>query len=366
MTRVIFHVGPPKSGTSAIQKWLSSNHDLLLDYGIYYPTHDCDTNGVSSGNLQSVYDVNRDGDIELSSLKVAQLKSHCQTLHCKTLLLSSEYFFQHISELANHFPTAEFLAYLRFPLEVAESSYNQGIKRHGEVRALGLPQEPRTYQLEVLDGLINKLGGQRFLLRPYHKQCFVDENLLSDFVSAVEPSLLEDENLTLPREFVNTSYSLEALELKRWLNQFTLGALQQPIDHFLQRYKQGTMEYSVIPPAQFQKYKSSFVEKLSAFCLKYNVHNSEVFINECMETKQKPYIKQQIDNDRFIDVFIEMLNANPELEIAMQDMFSKKNSFEGIRRYPERIALIQDAFSISMRVNYFQHRVKRRLFGTTV
>ena len=58
MQKTIFiHVGPPKTGTSAIQNWFSKNADMLRTKGLFYPEHALDPNGVSSGNLSSICDI---------------------------------------------------------------------------------------------------------------------------------------------------------------------------------------------------------------------------------------------------------------------------------------------------------------------
>ncbi len=56
MINIIIHIGPPKTGTSAIQKWLKDHTDDLKQCGVYYPEHLEDSNGVSSGNLLSIFE----------------------------------------------------------------------------------------------------------------------------------------------------------------------------------------------------------------------------------------------------------------------------------------------------------------------
>ena len=64
---VYIHVGPPKTGTSAVQKWLNSNQRFLKENGIYYPSHNVDSNGVSSGNVRSIYDVDESKQLTLNT-----------------------------------------------------------------------------------------------------------------------------------------------------------------------------------------------------------------------------------------------------------------------------------------------------------
>ena len=63
---IYIHVGPPKTGTSAVQKWLSSNQSFLKKQGVFYPSHSVDANGVSSGNVKSVYDIDENKQLCLN------------------------------------------------------------------------------------------------------------------------------------------------------------------------------------------------------------------------------------------------------------------------------------------------------------
>jgi hypothetical protein len=47
---VVFHIGAPKTGASAIQKFLLENRQALKSLGFYYPEHALDENGVSGGH----------------------------------------------------------------------------------------------------------------------------------------------------------------------------------------------------------------------------------------------------------------------------------------------------------------------------
>ena len=290
MKNVYIHMGPPKSGTSAIQKWLNENRDYLLSNDIYYPKHEQDENGVSSGNLLSLFSQCKD-DFVLDEEKLDSLIADFHASSASRLLLSSEFFFKRMELLSEKLPNAIFVGYLRFPLEVAESSYNQGVKRHSDVHAFGLPPKPRAYQLEILDRLINKVGKTRFVLRPYSKACFVGGNLLEDFLSVFN---VPARNIETKR--VNTSYTLEGLEFKRWFNQLQLHNLQFAMDRFLQRYQKGTSNYSFVPPAKYQAFKKAFVEQIANFCSAHDVANKETFIKYCKEKQQKPKLKQHIDN----------------------------------------------------------------------
>ncbi|GFD91212.1 hypothetical protein KUL152_34380 [Tenacibaculum sp. KUL152] len=351
MNKVFIHIGPPKSGTSAIQKWLSDNRDYLASKGVFYPEHELDENGVSSGNLLSLF--SQDGeDFLLDEAKVSSLLEEFISSKNDVLILSSEFFFKRMEQLAQAIPEAMFIGYLRFPLEVAESSYNQGVKRHGQVHAFGLPATPRAYQLEILDRLIKKIGRERFILRPYSKQCFKNGNLIEDFLDKVG---VEPINLNTP--LVNTSYTLEGLEFKRWFNQLTLDSLQYDMDLYLQREKNGTTSYSLIPPATFEKFKLAFVEQIDMFCNEHTVEQREVFVELCKDLKQKSKYKQIIDNVEFERIFKGFI-YQPGVLKKVVAAYESQWRYQPIPKSPERMEIVKQNLPLKERMAY-----KLRMFA---
>ena len=286
MLKIYIHVGPPKSGTSAIQKWLIENKKSLNSKGIYYPQHNTDKNGVSSGNLLSLFNRLPNGDLEFSTEKLALLKENTELNDCHTLILSSEFFFQKIVLLAKELPTATFLAYIRFPLEVVESSYNQGIKRHKKIEAFGVGKRPLHFQLQELINQMKVAGTQKFKLRPYLKDCFYEGDLISDFLHSVglNPSNFAREKAKLR---VNQSYTLEALEFKRWFNQFELGGVSHKMDTFLQQIDDGTKSYSLVSPDMFEHHRALFIKRLREVKEVYNIDNIDDFIVKSKDISQK-------------------------------------------------------------------------------
>ena len=48
--QIIIHVGPAKTGTSALQYFLLRNRNELKKVGYYYPEHRIDENDISGGH----------------------------------------------------------------------------------------------------------------------------------------------------------------------------------------------------------------------------------------------------------------------------------------------------------------------------
>lgn len=311
MLRIVIHVGPPKSGTSAVQKWLTENRERLIVQGFYYPEHGVDKNGISSGNLFALFESLPNGNLEFSNKKLALLEKNADFKKCHTVILSSEFFFQHIVLLAEKLPEATFLAYIRFPLEVVESSYNQGVKRHGHTQAFGVSKRPLHYQLQDLINKMKVAGTKRFKLRPYLKGCFYDGNLISDFLYSVglNPALYTG-GKEQPR--VNPSYTLEALEFKRWFNQFELDGLSHKMDIFLQSINDGTISYSLVSPQMFEHHKKLFIKRLREVSAIYEIDNVEKFIDGAKHIRQKKYVRQTLSDQDFNNMLERYITKHPE------------------------------------------------------
>jgi hypothetical protein len=287
--KILIHIGPPKTGSSAIQNWLCNNADYLSLQGIYYPSHDSDENKISSGNVLSVYDRLDDNSLSFSESKVAELLRFFNNSTCHTLLLSSEYFYLESERLSEIFRDAKFIAYIRSPLELLESNYNQSVKRHGNVKKIQLPKNLNGPVINRLERLIDKIGKDRFYLRCYAEENFIGNNIIRDFISILNVVDLRQ----IPNETVNQSYSFEALELKRWLNNFDPKGLDDRLDRALQSYTSNISKFSLFPPRKFNELKRQNVVLLTKFFNKIGVDGSDRFLEYIDSANQNEYFLQE-------------------------------------------------------------------------
>ncbi|MDO6691919.1 hypothetical protein Q4574_01425 [Aliiglaciecola sp. 3_MG-2023] len=364
--KVFIHIGPPKTGTSAIQKWLSNNTIFLKEKGIFYPQHETDNNGVSSGNVLNIFERTVDKKLVLSPQKVDRVVTDCESSGCKILLLSSEFFFFQITELLSVFPEAKFIAYIRFPLDVIESSYNQSVKRHSEVKALGIAEEPQAYHLRQLELMLGKFTQESFLIRFYSKNIFYKGDIVCDFLSIfgieVEP---ESKQIV-----VNPSYTFESLEVKRWLNQFLIPEYQDRVDGFLQSLSSGTTIYSLVQPKKYEYFKQFFIDKLERFFEEYSVDNSQEYLLELKAKEQKPFIPQNINPDDFRAVMNNLASYDTGLVYGLAQLAKKRSSL--VVKKSEFIDIIRSCvpkkylYRTALRERYFKFKYHvKQLYMTT-
>ncbi|MGQ8367480.1 hypothetical protein [Glaciecola sp. 1036] len=292
----------------------------------------------------SLFDRDEDGNLSFSPKKKDCLFQFVKEKKLSTLLLSSEFFFKQTEILKTHFPGAIFIAYLRFPLEVIESSYNQGVKRHGETRKLGVPIKPKSIQLNLLESIIKTVGKENFILRPFENECFVGNSLINDFKDVLNLPL-ESFPKDIDSKKVNTSYSLDALEFKRWFNQFPLGNLQAALDNFLQAYSINKPSFSLIRPNIFVQYKSDYINLMERFCSEYNVHNSQHFLRCCRQISQRNIVRQNISNQEFELLLQQFLKFDSKIPSLLYTQISNEWNLYANIKEPERLKIIKQHIS---------------------
>lgn len=134
--KIILHIGHGKTGSSAIQAVLARNHDFLKMRGILYPCHpsfqDAKSGLITSGNLD------KEDWFEDQVIKLAR-----ENPDYSTILFSNEHLFNRIDEFTDEVGKYageydfEIILFVRHPLEMLNSSYQQAIKRGGFFGRIG-------------------------------------------------------------------------------------------------------------------------------------------------------------------------------------------------------------------------------------
>ena len=287
-------MGPPKTGTSAVQKWLSSNQTILQKQGVLYPSHTIDANGVSSGNVNCIYDIDDKKQLSLNKDRLMNLISNFNASEYSILLLSSEFFFREMDVLKLHIPNAKFIAYIRNPIETKESGYNQSVKRHFQVKKLNVVRRKQLPFMVKLVEFSEQFREKDLILRLYGERYFYRNNIVSDLLFILGIDL----DVTLP--VVNSSYQFEALEFKRWFNQFHLEDYQVIVDRALQGFTEGSSHYSLIPEEQYIQDSTYYAGVLENYAKELKTLDLTPLIDDMKSASSKQYFTQELSENRFI------------------------------------------------------------------
>lgn len=285
--RVIVHFGPPKTGTSAIQKWMLANDALLLEHGIYYPQHSIDANGISSGHVWNIC-TKVDDVVELQVDKLNQLLADFSTSRANTLVLSSEFFFSQLELLSRLLPEATFVGYIRNPLELLESNYSQSVKRHNNADKMAIPHNLPQFSLKSILALVAEKQ-LNLSLRAYLPSTFENGDIVNDFLKAIGAELVAE-----PTSYTNRSYAFEAVEFKRWFNGLHTEQYSTRLDLLLQRYSQNESEYTLIPRDKYITYKKQSIAYVNRLLDLSNVYNGQKLINSIRTSDAKAYLTQVV------------------------------------------------------------------------
>ena len=221
--RIVLHVGLHKTGTSALQYFLSANSPLLLDLGIYYKPI-----GPKQTNHTVLATAMHKGRPELHASARTMWKNlldAAQQVGADRLLLSSEEFTPQRLDMAlakdlicDHSVTA--IAYLRAADELVASAHNQ-VVRSPKVRSTApANQKPFAYPPldTVLQPWMDLLGQERLVLAPYDPGQFIGGTIFSDFLSMLSITNLDRFDFDVPDDQANRSLSAGLIELLRITN----------------------------------------------------------------------------------------------------------------------------------------------------
>lgn len=316
--QVYIHVGPPKTGTSAIQSWLNSSIKELKAHGIFYPPHKFDKNGISSGNFEEIVTITEEGNRYFDDEKASATLANFAQSSYSALLLSSEHFFYYLLWFFSRLPKSKFIFYIRHPIPSLESSFHQEVKRHGRTEDFSLPQDLGFYNLSVISRL-SRAFGVEVEYRYYGNETFEGGTLYTDFARCFDSFIVPPKS----SKRLNTQYSAGALRLMRAANSVAEQALLQELDLFLQKESEKVDNFSLLSlndVSEFQKKLVKHTENLLSIDVKlerekmYRLLSSYVHVGDVHE-------KVVLDD---LKCLVEKLAAkHPDLTARLYDLLSK-------------------------------------------
>jgi hypothetical protein len=261
--RIIVHTGWRKTGTSAIQRLLHANQDLLRErYSINYPEaglagHAHHVAGWKLlGRLPPPWQKIDETSPRWRQARFADMIEETAKRGCTTLLVSSET----LSGLAEPRAlaqalgerTAEIVAYVRRQDRYIEARYNQQVK-DGRAKA-GLAQfaEASLAGLDYHDHFqrwVAVFGRANVKVRVYERSAFRQGDVRLDFLDAIG---IEERGLAFSEGLANESLGYSAVQFMRRFNpNLRNGAERRRVARLLERWTAAHPDHkSLLAPEQ--------------------------------------------------------------------------------------------------------------------
>ena len=228
MKRIYLHIGYPKTGTTAIQMFLRSNWESLIEQGIYYPVDPMLESKRYPGNLLPLVvslndSLNNPDGIEYSAeVLYSRLIENVEKYDCPINIVSAEDYYRissaDITELHKQLRDYEckIIIYLRRQDKFVTSIYFEAVKS-GHLHYCMQSEEElyENYDLTTLlydsylDRWIEVFGRENIIVRLYEPKRFPEGNVIFDFADIVGIDL---EHTSIP-DRINVSIDRETCVL---------------------------------------------------------------------------------------------------------------------------------------------------------
>ncbi len=222
---IYLHIGAHKTGTSAIQEFLSINREVLRQKGYLYPGQKSACYDLSNELLTKTFsEIINDTDSP-----VKKYLKEIQQSECNNVMLSSEGFIK-LSEkdvvtfqkiLPEEY-SVKIIVYVRRQDDKLESDYNQLVKgpktRYQKKFADNITEMLETYVYDYFTALLpwsHAFGKENIIVRCYEKEQ-LPEGIFHDFLGVVGLKL--DDSYRIPQDKVNISMNWDLIEIIRLCN----------------------------------------------------------------------------------------------------------------------------------------------------
>ena len=246
MTKTLYiHIGRPKVGSTAIQRFLKFNRERLLEQGILYPR-----TGERENASHLLAEAMSAEDVAAREALFTELVAEIDAADCQSAILSSEnFYFVDPGQLAACFPErfqVKIVCYVRRQDEVLVSSYIQEMKdgslepedEQNLDRYLGGKERLRLLDYKaMLDNWAAVFGEGNIVVRVFEKGQ-LKGNLFGDIMDVL--GLYLDDDYRLPPQRVNPTPASDILALIKVIN-----AYDEP-KHFKRQLKSRLVEISEI------------------------------------------------------------------------------------------------------------------------
>ena len=230
--KIYIHIGTPKTGSTSIQRYLTSHQKNLHDQGLYYPIagrayREDQTKINCLKSEQADIFICMNGDIVRSSETLHPILSNFNEQKAGSMLLSEECLFlgsalahslkdRHIWRLLSDYDV-QVIVYLRPAIEYLCSLWAEMIKM-GDTTELDtfLLEHPYSDNLRSLFDVSQKIGTANMFIKTFEKKTWVGGSLINDFMRVFGIEEIASEN---EKSFQNITYSRYQTEKRLFVNK---------------------------------------------------------------------------------------------------------------------------------------------------
>lgn len=247
---IILHIGQSKTGTTAIQSFLSKNRKKLIEQNILYPDYYINGHPLHAlehnAFAEALCDTKRYPYFDINTY-IKQFYEEAEEKNCSTILLSGESFFgaPHIWRLENKESflqayteklknlknltknhTVTIIGYFRRPEEWIETAISHVIRYEGLYDKKMYEDDIQLYEylkphinypklLSLWEEIIHP---KRMHIRPYERSQLYKNDALADFLMQLN---LNSDDYDMPKEKQKTHNSIDRryIEAKKLINQ---------------------------------------------------------------------------------------------------------------------------------------------------
>jgi len=322
---LILHVGIHKTGTTAIQSFLSLNKELLKKHGFYFPQVDCIVENKPYHLREALLINNRHEYEEIINRIITSAKD----ANCHTVILSDEDFqiFAHKGNnnlgILKHFFNVELLMYIRRQDRYSESAYGFSILWYSSRTTIEpdnlLDLFPALNYDYLLKRWENLFGIDNINLKVYDN-LISNGDLINDFISLLNISTNEDW-VKPTKDLSNITFNKHILEFLKRINYIPF------LYHEFEEIKKFLVTRSSIkhgPKAIFlnERLRKSLLEEVEiSNCLvaRRYFNREELFF----DNKISSYMPPSLSEESFLNVVSE-INQEFEGYIITDDIINNE------------------------------------------
>ena len=220
-----------------------------------------------------------------------------------------------INELNKIYASIKFVSFYSCSIYQSLSGYIQKIKRKNQTDKFKRHKIDRTPNDTHLDNL--KIKNINYTIIPYMFDFDNTWSIVNEFLRFIDNSNVLSHMYENKIKIVNPSYCIEAIELKRYINNYINDinidnneSTMHELDVILQKFTEGVNDFSFLKDEQFEENKKIEILFLEKIIKNYKQPQLKVILNHTQKSKNKKFIKQQLSKQQIVKIVRHIANED--------------------------------------------------------